>query len=71
MKTVSIGSGDRVLIIGEGPAVCMHIQFARARGAGQIMVAGRTMRRLKAAKDNFNPDAVFATQGEELERMVM
>lgn len=70
-ERVSVGPGDKVLIIGAGPAGCMHIQLARARGATKVMVAGRTMPRLLAAKDRFNPDEVFAAQGKELERLVM
>ena len=31
-----VGEGDTVLVIGPGPAGCMHIQLARARGAKKV-----------------------------------
>jgi L-iditol 2-dehydrogenase len=49
----NIGLGDTVLIIGDGPIGCIHIEVARARGASKIIMVGLT--RLNIVKD-FNPD---------------
>ena len=48
-----VGLGDTVLIIGDGPIGCLHIEVARARGASTIIMAGLT--RLEIAK-TFEPD---------------
>lgn len=48
-----VGLGDTVLIIGDGPIGCLHIEVARARGASKIIMAGLT--RLEIAK-TFEPD---------------
>ncbi len=49
----NIGFGDRVVIIGDGPVGCLHIEVARARGASTIIMVG--MDKLELAKQ-FNPD---------------
>lgn len=48
-----IGLGDTVVIIGDGPIGCLHIEVARARGASKIIMVGRS--RLDSAKQ-FQPD---------------
>jgi L-iditol 2-dehydrogenase len=48
-----IGLGDTVLIIGDGPIGCMHVEVARARGASLIILVGLT--RL-AMVTRFHPD---------------
>jgi len=52
-KEAGIGLGDNVLIIGDGPVGCMHLEVARARGAFIIIMAG--LKKLQSAK-RFNPD---------------
>jgi L-iditol 2-dehydrogenase len=48
-----IGLGDTVLIIGDGPIGCLHIEVARARGASKIIMAGLTRLHLVP---RFEPD---------------
>jgi len=35
-----IGLGDTVLIIGDGPIGCLHLEVARARGAAKVVMVG-------------------------------
>ena len=53
--------GDTVLIIGDGPIGCLHIEVARARGAARVIVVG--LARLAQARA-FSPDVLIdaATQ---------
>lgn len=52
-KEANIGLGDTVLIIGDGPIGCMHLEIARARGAFTIIMVG--LNKLDSAK-RFIPD---------------
>jgi len=51
-----VGLGDTVLIIGDGPIGCLHVEVARARGASKIIVAG--LMRLKLVPQ-FNPEMII------------
>lgn len=51
-ERVQLGLGSRVLIIGDGPVGCLHVEVARARGASLIMLAGAD--KLELAKE-FGP----------------
>lgn len=51
-----VGLGDTVLIIGDGPIGCLHVEVARARGAAKVIVAG--LMRL-AMVPQFKPDAII------------
>lgn len=55
-KRIGVSLGDRVLIIGDGPVGCLHVEAARARGAGLIMLAG--LDRLELAR-RFAPDRLL------------
>lgn len=57
----NVSLGDTVVIIGDGPIGCMHIEVARARGASRIIMVGLT--RLQSVPQ-FNPDFIInsATQ---------
>jgi L-iditol 2-dehydrogenase len=55
-QNASIGLGDTVLIIGDGPIGCLHVEVARARGAGKVIVAGLTRLALLA---QFRPDVTI------------
>lgn len=66
-----VGEGDTVLIMGPGPAGCMHIQLARARGAKRVLLSGHTPGRLRQAESRFHPDAVLLEQGDELVERVL
>lgn len=56
-----VGPGDTVVVIGDGPIGCLHMEVARARGASKIIMVGLT--RLDSAPQ-FNPDHIInsATQ---------
>ena len=70
-ERADVGKGDSVVIIGAGPAGCMHIELARARGAAQIILTQRSADRLQAAKEKFNPDVAIAGEGKALVKLVM
>lgn len=70
-ERAQVGNGDTVLIIGAGPAGCMHIQLARVRGASKVMIANRSAGRLQMAVDRFHPDAAFTEQGDALVQKVL
>ncbi|MCI1956744.1 MAG: alcohol dehydrogenase catalytic domain-containing protein [Oscillospiraceae bacterium] len=70
-ERAQVGEGDTVLIIGAGPAGCMHIQLARARGASKVLVANRSPRRLRMAAERFHPDAAFCGEGDALVQKVL
>ncbi|NPV54162.1 MAG: alcohol dehydrogenase catalytic domain-containing protein [Firmicutes bacterium] len=62
-ERVGINEGDTVVVIGAGPAGCVHVELARARGAGKIILANRSPGRLEAAR-KFSAD-VFVNAGQE------
>ncbi|MBC8610729.1 alcohol dehydrogenase catalytic domain-containing protein [Massilimaliae timonensis] len=51
-----VQQGDTVVIIGDGPIGCLHIEVARAKGASKIIMVG--LARLEAAKE-FHPDVLL------------
>jgi L-iditol 2-dehydrogenase len=55
-QNAGIGLGDTVLIIGDGPIGCLHVEVARARGASRVIMAG--LMRLADA-ERFAPDALL------------
>lgn len=57
----NVSLGDIVVIIGDGPIGCLHVEVARARGASKIIMSGLT--RLDSVQQ-FNPDHIInsATQ---------
>ena len=52
-KESHIGLGDTVLIFGDGPIGCMHLEIARAGGADRIIMVGLNKLSLAAV---FNPE---------------
>jgi L-iditol 2-dehydrogenase len=58
-----IGLGDTVLVIGDGPVGCLHVEVARARGASRIILAGLTRLALAA---RFNPDHLIDAGNTDL-----
>lgn len=52
----NVQPGDTVVIIGDGPIGCIHIEVARAKGAAKIIMVGLT--RLEQAKE-FHPDVLL------------
>lgn len=55
-ENANVSLGDTVLIIGDGPVGCMHLEIARARGAFKIIMVG--LNKLKSAK-RFKPEYLF------------
>jgi L-iditol 2-dehydrogenase len=57
----NVSLGDTVVVIGDGPIGCIHIEVARARGASKIIMVGLT--RLESIPQ-FKPDHIInsATQ---------
>jgi L-iditol 2-dehydrogenase len=52
-ENAGVGLGDTVLVIGDGPVGCLHLEVARARGAARVIMVGLT--RLEQVKP-FRPD---------------
>jgi L-iditol 2-dehydrogenase len=55
-KEAPVELGDTVLILGDGPIGCLHLEIARARGASRIIIVG--LNKLKLAK-RFEPDLLI------------
>ncbi len=66
-ENVGVGLGDTVLIIGDGPIGCLHVEIARARGASRVFMSG--MLRLKEAAA-FNPDRLWDGGSEDVVKKV-
>jgi L-iditol 2-dehydrogenase len=45
-QLVGLKAGDRVLIIGGGPLGALHAELAKAEGAAEVMIVGRSETRL-------------------------
>ncbi len=67
---VAVCEGDTVLIMGAGPAGCMHMELSRLNGAKKIIVSELMSSRLELAK-RFNPDRLVNPREEDLERAIM
>jgi L-iditol 2-dehydrogenase len=65
-ERAAVGPGDTVVIIGAGPAGCMHVELARARGAAKIILSQRSAARLDLAAARFSPDLAIRAEGDEL-----
>ena len=61
-QNAGIGLGDTVLILGDGPVGCLHIEVARARGAARVIMVG--LARLSQAKA-FAPDALIDAASQD------
>lgn len=59
-----VKSGDTVVIIGSGPMGAIHVQVARANGAGKIIVTQRSRKRLWLA-ENLGADAVIDVMAKD------
>lgn len=58
-QRAGIQPGDTVVVIGDGPIGCLHIEVAKARGASKTILIGK--HRLEIAK-RFEPNHIIATQ---------
>ncbi len=61
-KLNNISLGDTVVIIGDGPVGCLHIEVARARGAKKIILIGMDKLELAA---QFKPDLLLSNKNPE------
>lgn len=61
-QNAGVGIGDTVLIIGDGPIGCLHIEVARARGASRVIMVG--LARLAQARA-FSPDALVDAASQD------
>lgn len=59
---LGITVGDTVVIIGDGPVGCLHLELARSRGAAQVILLG--MDRLELAR-RFQPDLLLDNRDPE------
>ena len=62
-KNAGVGLGDTVLIIGDGPIGCMHLEIARANGAAKVILAGKKRLQLVSV---FEPDALIDSTTQDL-----
>lgn len=65
-ERAEVTKGDTVIIIGAGPAGCMHVELARARGASKVILTQRSLPRLELAYEKFKPDVIIAGEGQEV-----
>ena len=60
-----IGLGDTVAVIGAGPLGCMHMQLARVKGAGKVMLVELSSSRADFARDLAMPDVIINPSKED------
>jgi L-iditol 2-dehydrogenase len=63
-----VGLGETVLIMGDGPIGCLHLEVARARGDAKVIMAG--VMRLEQARD-FGPDFLLDASKDDVPAKVM
>jgi L-iditol 2-dehydrogenase len=61
-QRLGITVGDTVVILGDGPVGCLHLQLAKSRGASQVILAG--MDRLSLV-ESFGPDLLLDNREPE------
>ena len=64
-EIANVGKNDTVVIIGAGPAGCMHTELAKTRGASKVILSQRSETRLKMAK-MFNSDVLIDSKKEDI-----
>jgi L-iditol 2-dehydrogenase len=70
IRKADVGLGDLVLVVGAGPIGFMHLQLARAAGAGLVLVSEPNPRRREQAA-RFGADRVVDPAVENLREIVM
>jgi L-iditol 2-dehydrogenase len=70
IRKADVGLGDVCLIVGAGPIGLMHIQLARAAGAGTVIVGEPNHRRREAAL-RFGADMVVDPETENIAKVLM
>ncbi len=69
IRKADVGLGDVVLIVGAGPIGLMHLQLARAAGAGMVLVSEPNPRRREGAA-RLGADRVVDPAAENLREIV-
>ena len=69
-EIVDVKEEDTIVIIGAGPAGCMHVEIAKARGARRIILAESSPARLEMAK-RFRADIFVDSSSEDLSQRVL
>jgi len=69
-RNVGVRKGDRVLVLGSGPAGIIHTQLARLAGAAKVILTQRNRTRLELAASRFPVDRIVASSEEDLEEAV-
>lgn len=70
IRKADVGLGDIVLVVGAGPIGLMHLQLARAAGAGVVLVSEPNPRRREEA-GRFGADRVVDPATENLREIVL
>ncbi|HWR22665.1 MAG TPA: alcohol dehydrogenase catalytic domain-containing protein [Feifaniaceae bacterium] len=60
-KRIDVSLGDTVVIVGDGPVGCLHLEVARARGANVIMLARDKIH----LAERFHPDVLIDNSDAE------
>ncbi len=60
-----IGLGDTVVVIGAGPLGCIHMQLARVKGAGKVILVELSSSRIDFARDLAAPDVIINPSKED------
>ncbi len=69
-RNVGVRKGDRVLVLGSGPAGIIHTQLARMSGAAKVILTQRSRARLELATSRFPVDRAIASSDEDLEEAI-
>ncbi len=64
----NVSPGDTVVIMGDGPIGCLHIEVARARGASKIILSGHSRLEMAAT---FAPDIMIDAYKEDPVKAVL
>ncbi|MCX6089380.1 MAG: alcohol dehydrogenase catalytic domain-containing protein [Candidatus Atribacteria bacterium] len=66
-----VNQGDVVLIIGAGPAGCVHAILSKMKGAEKVLMTQRTLPRLQMASERLQViDRIIASEKENLNEVV-
>lgn len=67
-KNINVSLGDTVVVFGDGPIGCMHLEVAKARGASKVILIGR--RKLELA-EQFEPTHIINSSIKDPVREVL
>jgi len=70
-EIVQVEAKDTVVIIGAGPAGCMHVELCHTKGCKKVILLQRSQPRLNIAKEKFHAHIhVDSSQNDPLERVL-